>query len=458
MIGSGGAAFAAAIRARDLGAEVAVCEEAAIGGTCVNVGCVPSKALLAAASARQIAADQQFPGITTRAGAVDLAAMVASKDALVNQLRYDKYEHLAEEYGFTLLRGRGSFTAADRFVCDGEVVAGGQFLVATGSSPVVPPIPGLADAGYLTSTTAFELHNLPPSLVVIGANAIGLEVGQLFLQLGTEVTFVEAAGRIAPLDEPEISAVLTDVLRGQGAEVYTSASIIGVTRRDRRRVVTFSVGESELQAKAHQVLVATGRRPNTAGLGLEAAGVRLDAQGAVVVDEFCATSNPRIWAAGDVTGAPQFVYVAAAQGSLAADNAIGGLGRTIDWTGLPKVTFTTPQIASVGLTEKEATEAGHRVETRVLSLSAVPRALVERDTVGLCKIVAEEGNRKLLGIHLLARGAGEVILAATYAIKADMTVMQLAETWAPYLTMAEVLKLTAQTFTRDVSRLSCCAA
>jgi mercuric reductase len=458
VIGSGGAAFAAAIRARDLGAEVAMCEAATIGGTCVNIGCVPSKALLAAASARQVAGHHPFPGITTTAGPVDLAALVAGKDELVNQLRFDKYEHLAEEYGFTLLCGRGSFTAADRFVCDGEEVAAGQFLVATGASPAVPPIPGLAEAGYLTSTTAFELRELPSSLVVIGANAIGLEVGQLFLELGTSVTFVEAASRIAPLDEPEISAALTDVLRQQGAQVHTSAAVTGVERRGMRRVVTFSVGGSELQVTADQVLVATGRRPNTAGLGLEAAGVGLGERGAVVVDEFCSTSNARIWAAGDVTGAPQFVYVAAAQGALAADNAIGKLGRTIDWEGLPKVTFTTPQIASVGLTEEEATRAGHRVETRVLTLDAVPRALVERDTAGLCKIVAEEGQDKILGVHLLARGAGEVILAATYAVKANMTVTQLAETWAPYLTMAEALKLTAQTFTRDVSRLSCCAA
>ena len=458
VIGSGGAAFAAAIRARDLGAEVAMCEAAGIGGTCVNIGCVPSKALRAAASARQVAAHHPFPGITTTAGPVDLAALVAGKDELVDQLRFDKYEHLAQEYGFTLLCGRGSFTAVDRFVCDGEEVTAGQFLVATGASPAVPPIRGLAEAGYLTSTTAFELPELPSSLVVIGANAIGLEVGQLFLELGTSVTFVEAASRIAPLDEPEISAALTDALRAQGAEVHTSATVTGVERRGMRRVVTFSVGGSELQVEGDQVLVATGRRPNTAGLGLEAAGVGIGERGAVVVDEFCATSNPRIWAAGDVTGAPQFVYVAAAQGALAADNAIGKLGRTIDWAGLPKVTFTTPQIASVGLTEEEASRAGHRVETRVLPLDAVPRALVERDTAGLCKIVAEEGQGKILGVHLLARGAGEVILAGTYAIKANMTVTQLAETWAPYLTMAEALKLTAQTFTRDVSRLSCCAA
>lgn len=457
VIGSGSAAFAAAIRARDLGAEVAMCEVATIGGTCVNIGCVPSKALLAAAHARQVAVHQPFPGITTTAGPVDFAQLIAGKDELVNQLRYGKYEHLAEEYGFTLLRGRGSFSAPDRFMCNDEEIAAGQFLIATGASPAVPPIPGLDEAGYLTSTTAFELRERPSSLVVIGANAIGLEVGQLFLGLGTSVTFIEAASRIAPLDEPEISSALTEVLRTQGAVVHTSASVTGVERRRMHRVVTFSVGGSALQIEADQVLVATGRRPNTAGFGHEAAGVELDVRGAVVIDEFCATSNPRIWAAGDVTGAPQFVYVAAAQGALAADNAIAKLGRTIDWSGLPKVTFTTPQIASVGFTEEEASRNGYRVEMRVLNLDAVPRALVERDTVGLCKIVAEEGNGKILGVHLLAKGAREVILAATYAIKANMTVTQLAETWATYLTMAEALKLTAQSFTRDVSRLSCCA-
>lgn len=458
VVGSGSAAFAAAIRAKDLGASVALCEANTVGGTCVNVGCVPSKAVLAAADLYHRAGHNRFPGATTSAGPLDLAALVASKDELVETMRYEKYEHLAEEYGFTLLCGRGEFGEDTTFTCEGQPIAAEQYLVATGASPAVPPIPGLDEAGYLTSTTALELKDLPASLVVIGANAIGLEMGQLFLHLGTKVTFIEAVDRVAPFEEPEISAAFDEVLRGEGADVHTGVSVIRVERAGERRVVVLEASGAERRIECDQVLVATGRRPNTRGLGLERAGVELTERGAVRVDEFLGTTNPRIWGAGDVTGAPQFVYVAAAQGAAAADNAVGKVGRALDWTGLPRVTFTSPQIASVGMTEREALEAGLAVESRVLGLDAVPRALVNRDTRGLFKVVADERDGRVRGVHVMADTAGEVIAAAVYAVTKGMTIDELARTWSPYLTMAEGLKLAAQTFTRDVSKLSCCAA
>ncbi|MEX2031681.1 MAG: mercury(II) reductase [Dehalococcoidia bacterium] len=458
VVGSGSAAFAAAIRAKDLGASVGLCEANTVGGTCVNIGCVPSKAMLAAADLYHRAGHNPFAGASTSVGAVDLAALVAAKDELIDRLRYDKYERLAEEYGFTLLCGYGEFTGPDTFACDGHELRADHYLVATGASPAVPDIPGLEDAGYLTSTTALALTDLPESIAVIGANAIGLELGQLFAHLGSRVTFLEALPRIAPFEEAEISFAFSEVLRDEGAVVHTGARITAVRRVGARRVVVFDADGVSQELEVDHVLVATGRRPNTRGLGLERGGVALTERGAVRVDECLATSNPRIWAAGDVTGAPQFVYVAAAQGTVAADNAIGGAGRTVDFTALPRVTFTSPQIAAAGMTEEEAVKAGHRIDSRVLHLDAVPRALVNRDTRGLFKLVAEEGTGRLLGVHVLADSAGEVIAAAVHALRARMTVKELAETWAPYLTMAEGLKLAAQTFTRDVSQLSCCAA
>lgn len=458
IVGSGSAAFAAGIRARDLGATVALCESGTIGGTCVNVGCVPSKAMLAAADLYHRAGTSPFSGVATSSGSLDLAALVGSKDELVAHMRAEKYEALAEEYGFALLRGRGRFTGEASFECDGREVEADQFLVATGASASIPPIPGLEGAGYLTSTTALELKDVPASMVVIGANAIGLEMGQLFLHLGSRVTFLEALPRIAPFEEPEISGVLSKVLRDEGAEVIAGVSITRVEGEGDLRVVAFERDGREERVEAEHVLVATGRAPNTAGLGLDAAGVELTERGAVQIDGFMGTTNRRVWAAGDVTGSPQFVYVAAAQGSIVADNAIGKMGRSFDATALPRVTFTTPQIASVAMTADEAAAAGHAVDSRTLELGAVPRAIVNRDTRGLIKLVAEEGSGLVLGIHVMAEGAGEVILAGIYAVKQRMTVADLAETWAPYLTMAEGLKLAAQTFTRDVSKLSCCAA
>jgi mercuric reductase len=295
-------------------------------------------------------------------------------------------------------------------------------------------------------------------MVVIGANAIGLEMGQLFRHLGSRVTVLEALPRIAPFEEPEISGLLTKVLTDEGAVVHAGVKVLRVEREDERRTVVFEEDGTERRAECEQVLVATGRRPNTAGVGLDRAGVERTDRGAVKVDEFLATTNRRIWAAGDVTGGPQFVYVAAAQGSVVADNAIGKVGRTVDWSALPRVTFTSPQVASAGMTEDDATKAGLKIESRVLPLDVVPRALVNRETRGLFKVVAEEGSGRILGVHILAENAGDVILAGVYAVKKKMTVQDLAETWAPYLTMAEGLKLAAQTFTRDVHMLSCCAA
>lgn len=458
VIGGGSAAFAAAIRARDQGARVAIVERGATGGTCVNIGCVPSKALLRAGEVYRTAGHHPFAGIGTGAEKVDLAALVAQKDELVATLRQEKYEDLVDAYGFDLIKGEARFIDRDAISVDGRRLEARAYLVATGAFPAVPPIPGLPEAGYLTSTTALDLTEVPRALVVIGANAIGLELGQFFAHLGSKVTFFDVLPRIAPFEEPEISEALAGVLRDEGAELHTSAQITRVERRGETRVVHAIIDGEEGAFEADQILVATGRRPNTASLGAEAAGIELDTRGAIIVDEYLRTTNPKVFAAGDCTPAPQFVYVSANQGATAAENALNGATKKVDLRALPRVTFTSPQIASVGLTEQDAVTAGYAVKSSALPLSAVPRALVNRDTRGLVKIVADSGTDEVLGVHILAEGAGEVIQAAVYAIKFGLTVADMAETWHPYLTMAEGLKLAAQTFTRDVSKLSCCAA
>ncbi len=458
IVGSGSAAFAAAIRARDLGARVVMVERSTIGGTCVNVGCVPSKALLRAGEAFHAAGHHPFAGMDTRAHGVDLRALVAQKDELVAALRKEKYEDLLGEYGIDLVRGTARFADDHTLDVDGHPLTAVAYLVATGGSPAAPPIPGLAEAGYLTSTSALDLGTVPDSLAVIGANAIGLELGQFFGHLGSQVTFFDVLDRIAPFEEPEISAALADLLSEQGAEIHTPAQITRVERDGDKRVVVATIAGTEQRFPVEEILVATGRHPNTTDLATEAAGINLDDRGAIVVNESLRTSNPVVFAAGDVTTAPQFVYVAAHQGALAAENALPGRTRQVDLTALPRVTFTMPQVAAVGVTEQAAIAAGHEVKTSVLPLSAVPRALVNRETRGLVKIVANAATDKVLGVHVLADGAGDVIQAAIYAIKYGLTTTDLANTWAPYLTMAESLKLAAQTFTRDVTKLSCCAA
>lgn len=466
IIGSGGAAFAAAISASRRGASVVMVEGGQVGGTCVNVGCIPSKALLAAAEARHVAADQAFPGIVTRSGPVAAGELFAGKDALVGQLRAGKYTDLVAEHGWELVAGTAVFAQSS----DGPVlnvtagdgatrqIEAGQYLVATGSAPSAPPIGGLTDAGFLTSTSALALGQLPESLVVLGASAVGLELAQLFARLGTKVTLLEARDRLAPAEEPEISAGLAAVLADEGIAAHAGVRVTAVRRDHTGYTLDLTAAGTLTSVTGQQLLVATGRRPATAGLGLETVGVAVGSRGEVVIDERHRSSNPRIWAAGDVTGGPQFVYVAAAQGSLVADNALTGAQRALDYTTLPRVTFTSPAIASVGLTEDQAISAGHGCDCRTLPFTHLPRALVNRDTRGLLKLVADPGTGRLLGAHALADNAGDLITAAGYALAAGLTVQQLAESWAPYLTTAEALKLAAQTYTRDLATLSCCAA
>lgn len=456
IIGSGSAAFATAIAASRMGASVMMVEQGLVGGTCVNVGCIPSKALLVAAESRHVASVQRFPGITTTAGDVNMPALIAGKRSIVEMLRKDKYEDLAALYGFEILKGHGRFIDGDTLSVDGALVVAGHYVIASGSSPWTPAIPGLFEVGYLTSETAMELDRVPESLIVIGGNAVGLEQGQLFACLGSKVTIVEALPRIAPFEEPEVSDALVTILRDQGIDVETGVNVTRVTQKAAIEVeIDSPSGSRKLRAKA--LLVATGRRPNTSDLDLDKAGVGIGMRGEVIVDDELRTANPRIFAAGDVTGHPQFVYVAGKHGGIVAENALTNAHSKVDYRTLPRVTFTSPQVASVGMTGEQAARDAIACESRVLEFANVPRAIVNRDTRGIVKMVAERDSGRVLGIHLLADGAADAILAGIYALEANFTVDQIAGIWTPYLTMAEAIKLAAQSFSKDVAALSCCA-
>jgi mercuric reductase len=394
-----------------------------------------------------------------------MTALIGGKDNLVAGMRAEKYADLAAASGWQIIAGTARFAGGPdaprlevgRNQGGSITIEAAHYLVATGSAPQIPPIPGLAEAGYLTSATAMELTRLPESMV-IGGNAVGLELGQLFARLGTRVTIVEILDRLAPFDEPEISAAIENVLNDEGIGIATGSDITSAGRGTTGRSVHVKTAEGrDLELACGEILVAAGRRPVTAGLNL-AAAVRTGGRGEVITDEYQRTGNPRIWAAGDVTGGPPYVYTAAAQGSAAAGNALFHSERTVDYTALPRVTFTSPAIASAGLTEAELVRSGVACDCRVLPLEAVPRAIVNRDTRCVVKLIAEAGTGRVRGVHAVADGAGEMITAGVYAIRAQMTVSGLADTWAPYLTMSEALRLAAQSFGRDVTKLSCCAA
>lgn len=453
VIGSGGGAFAAAIAARRRELRVVMVERGTVGGTCVNVGCIPSKALLAAAEARHRANGAAFPGVATAAGPVDFARLIAAKDELITGLRQAKYLDLADEYGIEILDGEARFVDGPALQVDGERIDAAHYLVATGSEPDIPDIQGIRESGYLTSTTAMELDALPESLIVIGGGYVGMEQAQLFAHLGTEVTML-VRSQLARSEEPEVAEAIRAAFEDDGITVIEGSTADAVSR-DGSEVTVYVNGSEH---RAEQLLVATGRNPRTDGLGLDAVGVEIGAKGEIVVDDDLSTSNPRVWGAGDVTGHPQHVYVAAKHGGLAVENAFDGSGRRINYSAMPRITFTNPTIASAGLTEAQAEEQGIDCSCRTLPLEHVPRALVNRDTRGLVKLVAERRSGRVVGVHIVGDGAGDVILSGSFAIEAEMTVNQIAKGWNPYLTLGEGIHLAAQSFNRDVSKLSCCAA
>ncbi|MCO5303559.1 MAG: mercury(II) reductase [Phycicoccus sp.] len=467
VIGSGGAAFAAAIRATTLGKRVVMIERGTIGGTCVNTGCVPSKALLAAAEARHVTLDAaRFPGLPLPdAPPVDMPAMVAGKDKLVGSLRSEKYAALAAEYGWALHPGEATFVGTPTEPAlrvtgpDGtaETVRAAHHLIATGSTPWAPPVPG-QEAGYLTSTTAMK----PDHVQVAAGHRRQLRrhgAGPALLRLGAQVTLL-VRSRLASHEEPEAATALEEILADEGLEIIRGAVPTAV-RRDPATgevTITATTADGSHELRAAELLGATGRRPVTGTLGLDTIGVRAGKRGEVIIDSHLRTTNPRIWAAGDVTAHPQFVYVAAAHGALVADNALTGAGLEVDYRHLPRVVFTSPALASVGMTDQQARTAGIRCDSRVLPLAHVPRAIVNRDTRGLIKIVTDADTGRIIGITALAQDAGDLAAAGVYILEAGMTTDQVANLWSPYLTMAEGLKLTAQTFTTDITKLSCCAA
>lgn len=457
-IGSGGAAMAAALKAVERGARVTLIERGTLGGTCVNIGCVPSKIMIRAAHIAHLRRQSPFDaGIAASPPLIDRAALLVQQQGRVDELRRAKYEGILESTpAITVLRGEARFRDGQSLVvkrCGGgeRVVTFDRCLIATGASAILPPIPGLADIPYWTSTEALASETIPARLAVLGSSVVALELAQAFARLGSQVTLL-ARSTLLSGEDPAIGEAITAAFRAEGIAVLEHTQASRVAHAGGEFVLATAHGE----LRADRLLVATGRAPNTRGLALDAAGVAVDARGAIVVDAGMRSRAPHIHAAGDCTDQPQFVYVAAAAGTRAAINMTGG-EAALDLTAMPAVVFTDPQVATVGVTEAEAKQNGIETESRTLALDNVPRALANFDTRGFIKLVAEAGSGRLLGVQAVAPEAGELIQTAALAIRHRMTVQELADQLFPYLTMVEGLKLAAQTFSKDVKQLSCCA-
>ncbi|NWH08362.1 MAG: bifunctional organomercurial lyase/mercury(II) reductase MerBA [Alphaproteobacteria bacterium] len=457
VVGAGSAGFSASITAADQGAQVALIGSGTIGGTCVNIGCVPSKTLIRAAETlhnARVAA--RFAGITVEAELTDWRGTVRQKDALVSELRHAKYTNLLPAYNGIAYREGAARLIEGGVEVDGARIPAGKIIIATGARPAVPAIPGIETVPYLTSTTALDLEELPRSLLVIGGGYIGAELAQMFARAGVRVTLV-CRSRLLPEAEPKIGAALTGYFQGEGISVIAGIAYRAVRKTENGIALDVSRDGQDRTIDADQVLITTGRAPNVEGLGLTEHGIAVSPKGGIVVDDRMRTTRAGVYAAGDVTGRDQFVYMAAYGAKLAAKNALNSDSLRYDNSAVPAIVFTDPQVASVGLTEAAARAAGHAVRVSTIGLDQMPRALVARDTRGLIKLVADAGSGRLLGAHILAPDGADSIQTAALAIRQGLTIEDLADTIFPYLTTVEGLKLAALSFEKDVAKLSCCA-
>lgn len=468
VIGTGAAGMAAALKAAGAGRSVVLIEKGTLGGTCVNIGCIPSKTLIRAAEAAHVAQAHPFRGVDTTLTGIDWNTIRSQKDELVAELRQSKYLEVLSQFQekITLKRGQARFLDARTLKLDnGDVIRFHKAIIATGARPRKLKIAGALEDSFLDSTSLMALSRLPKSLLVIGGRVIALELGQAFARLGTRVTILQRSGRLLPDHEPEIGEGIATFMREEGIEVITEATPLELSSDAPVKKLKVRVKAEEKVIEAEEILMAVGRTPNTQDMGLEDLGVKTDADGFIVVDASLQTSVDGIYAAGDVTTYTKLVYLAAKAGSLAASNALDlagdGLRQELDIRVLPDVIFTDPQVATVGLTEAAAASMGYEVQVANLPLAYVPRAKAARNTKGFIKLVADKKTDRLLGAHIVGADAGEVIQTAAMAIQMGylygFKLEQLRDMFFPYLVQVEGLKLAAQSLTKDIKTLSCCA-
>lgn len=467
ILGSGSTAFAAALRAKELGKTAVMTEERTTGGTCVNRGCLPSKNLIEAAKLLYDAKNPRYPGITPTNLELDFSALIQQKDEVIAGYRNKKYESLVGS-GFYIEEGHAEFLDAHTIKVGDKQLSGENILIATGSRPTLPSIDGLESVPYLTSdlltsNEAMELTECPQSLLIVGGGYIALELGQMFHRFGTKVTILERSDRVlAHGYEPETGQTIGKILQDEGIEIVTNVAINSVRQASNSVVATVSVGNSSREFQAEKLLVATGRRPNTDNIAIEKAGVLLGAKGQVRVDEYLKTNIAHIFAAGDVIGSEVSSQMATPVGSqdggIVALNALSdNQPRAVNHRVIPRAIFTDPQIGIVGMTEKEAISAGHRCWCRTVPMSLVPRAGAIRNPKGIIKMVADAETDEVLGVTIVGNSAAEVVHEAAMGMRFRAKLHDFIDLIHIYPTMAEALKIAAISRYKDPAKLSCCA-
>lgn len=459
IIGGGSAAFAATTKASELGHDVSIINSGLpIGGTCVNVGCVPSKTLIRAAEAYANANAHAFNGFSTSSTMSDFSQITNQANELVETLRQAKYLDVVSDIpGVKIIDGRARLITPQELEVNGEEISADYILIATGTRPYIANVPGLDDVDYLDNESALQLKELPKSMIVLGGRYIALEIAQMFARFGTKVTILQRSGRILPTESETLTQELTEYLKEEGIEVVTGMSLTQVSESGGKVKVEGNANGTPVTFKGEKVLVATGRSPNTEELGLEQCGIETTANGHIKVDKYLRTTAPNVFAAGDVIGEPEFVYTAAYEGNLAATNALSDTLITQDYTALPWVIFTDPQVAGVGLDESQALAQGLNVDVSFLPLKQVPRAIAARNTKGFIQLIRQQETDQLVGARILAHEGSELLMELSLAIKHNITVTELKNSFHAYLTLGEGVKLAALAFGKDPSKLSCCA-
>lgn len=463
IIGGGSAAFSAAIKAEGLGLTTLMVNAGLdFGGTCVNVGCVPSKNLIRAAETAHHARHSNFEGIKPKGVDIDFKQVIKDKKALVAALQQQKYMDVVSDFkNLTMIKGWAEFVHQNSIVVDGkDNYTATNIIIATGATTNIPNIEGLNDVGYLTNVSLFDLEEKPESLTIMGAGYIGLEIAMAYNRLGAKVRIIEFTDRPLRSQTKDITDVLEAQMKKEGIEILPNFRAFKFEKQGADTIVHCNCpdGSTTQIIEKGKIVVATGTKPNTSRLGLENIDVQLTERGHIIVNEKMETSVSNVFAAGDVTNTPPFVYTAATEGNTAVNNAFSLSKTSIDYSSLPWVVFTDPQIAGAGMDEVEAENEGLPFEVSKLDLTHVPRALAAQDTRGFIKLIRNTETDKLIGARVIAPEGGELIQQLSMAIKFGITVQDLAESFYPYLTLGEGIKLAAITFGKDVSKLSCCAS
>lgn len=457
IIGGGGAGFAAATRASELGAKaVLVNSGLPLGGTCVNVGCVPSKMLQEVGSEYYHANHPRFQAIRhNHVATFDFGAAIKEKGDIVATLRESNYIRVAQGLGVPVIEDKATFVSPKQVQVGGKNLEAEKLIIATGSSPQVIPFPGMEEAGYITNREALSLERLPRSMVIIGGGPLALEFAQIYSRFGTRVTLLQRGRRLLSREEPEVSQEIRRCLEEEGVEIRTEVSVQLLRREGSLRVVEAQVDGRAQSFQGEELLLATGVVGNSGDLGLDMAGV-MSERSFIQVDPYLQTTAPHIYGAGDVVGKMLLETVAAKEGYVAASNALEGTKKTIDYDSIPRAVFTDPQVASVGLTETELMKREGVCSCRTVRIEQVPKARAIKENRGLVKMVVNPKTGFIVGVHMVAPMAADLIHEATLAVKFKLTVDDLIETVHVFPTLSEAIKLVAQSFRRDVSRMSCC--